>query len=132
MKRLKVDKKTFRCMFLGYAHEVKGYRVWNFDSEKVEITRSVTFQELPKTKYVKVICDIPVNARTYHEDDDDEAVEELPFASNQSEAEPMEVDDASTGQIISPPNEFEFFCGLIGHLNKILNFPCMPAVIRTY
>jgi hypothetical protein len=30
------------------------------------------------------------------------------------------------------PNEFEFFCGLIGHLNKILNFPCMPAVIRTY
>ena len=58
--------------------------------------------------YVKVICDIPVNARTYHEDDDDEAVEELPVASNQSEAEPMEVDDASTGQIISPPSEFEF------------------------
>lgn len=30
-KRLKLDKKAFRCMFLGYSHGVKGYRVWNFD-----------------------------------------------------------------------------------------------------
>ena len=30
-KHLKLDKKAFRCMFLGYSHEAKGYRVWNFD-----------------------------------------------------------------------------------------------------
>ena len=38
-KRLKMDKKAFRCMFLGYSHDVKGYRVWNFDSDKLELTR---------------------------------------------------------------------------------------------
>ena len=42
-------------MFLGYTQEVKGYRVWTCSSEKLEVTRSVTFQEKPKPKYVQVV-----------------------------------------------------------------------------
>ena len=64
-------------MFLGYSHEVKGYRVWNLNSKRLEITRSVTFQELPKSKYVQVIGDIPVNTRMHHDDDDDVAMVRL-------------------------------------------------------
>ena len=38
-----LNKKAFRCILLGYANSVKGYRVLNYDSKRVEITRSVVF-----------------------------------------------------------------------------------------
>ena len=69
-KRLRMDKKAFRCMFLGYSYDVKEYCVWNFDSDKLELTRSVTSQELPKSNYVQVIGDVPATARVNYEDDE--------------------------------------------------------------
>ena len=106
-KRLKLDKKAFRCMFLGYSHEVKGYRVWNFDSNRLEFTRSVTLQELPKSKNVQVIGDIPATIRVNYDDDDDTDVVQLPAISTQSDVEPMVVDQTGTDQVISPPSDFE-------------------------
>ena len=37
----------------------------------MELTRSVTLPELPKSKYVQVIWDLPATARVNYEDDDD-------------------------------------------------------------
>ena len=37
-KRLKLDKKTFKCMLLGCIIEVNGYHVWNFSSKRLEIS----------------------------------------------------------------------------------------------
>ena len=78
-KRLKLDKKAFRCMFLGYSHGVKGYRVWNFESDRLEITRSVILHELPRSTYVQVLEDIPVTTRVDTNNDDDEDVVRLPI-----------------------------------------------------
>ncbi|KAE8973174.1 hypothetical protein PR001_g26392 [Phytophthora rubi] len=33
------------CMFLGYAENVKGYRVFDLDASKVKVTRSVKMDE---------------------------------------------------------------------------------------
>lgn len=53
-KRSKFDSKAFACMFLGYSDTTKGYRVLNLNSNKVEIVRTVKFQEVPTTKFVEV------------------------------------------------------------------------------
>ncbi|KAI9915826.1 hypothetical protein PsorP6_007973 [Peronosclerospora sorghi] len=49
-KRVRLEKKAFKCIFLGYADNVKGYRVWNIDLGSVMFTRSVTFDERPHSK----------------------------------------------------------------------------------
>ncbi|GMG18092.1 unnamed protein product [Phytophthora fragariaefolia] len=44
-KRTKLEPKSFRCMFLGYAENVKGYRVFDLDASKVKVVRSVKLDE---------------------------------------------------------------------------------------
>ncbi|KAE8995982.1 hypothetical protein PR002_g19461 [Phytophthora rubi] len=44
-KRTKLEPNSFRCMFLGYAENVKGYRVFDLDASKVKVTRSVKLDE---------------------------------------------------------------------------------------
>ena len=84
-KRLRMDEKAFRCLFLGYSHDIKGYCVWNFDSDKMELTRSVTLQELLKSKYAQVIGDLPATARENYEDDDDADIVQLLVMATQSD-----------------------------------------------
>ena len=37
--RTKLYPKSFKCMFLGYAENSKGYNVYNLELNKVEVTR---------------------------------------------------------------------------------------------
>ena len=41
----KLALRAVKCMFLGYASESKGYRMWYPDSNKVIQSRDVTFNE---------------------------------------------------------------------------------------
>ena len=38
-KRTKLNPKSFKFMFLGYAENSKGYNVYNLELNKVEVTR---------------------------------------------------------------------------------------------
>ncbi|KAK0597651.1 hypothetical protein LWI29_027264 [Acer saccharum] len=44
-ERTKLDPKSRRCIFLGYADGVKGYRLWDPTAHKVVISRDVIFVE---------------------------------------------------------------------------------------
>ncbi|OWY95087.1 polyprotein [Phytophthora megakarya] len=44
-KRTKLEPKSFRCMFLGYAENVKGYRVYDLDASKIMVSYSVQLDE---------------------------------------------------------------------------------------
>ncbi|GMF28211.1 unnamed protein product [Phytophthora lilii] len=44
-KRNKLEPKSFKCMFLGYADTSKGYRVYDLESNKVKVTRSMKLDE---------------------------------------------------------------------------------------
>ncbi|OWY90688.1 polyprotein, partial [Phytophthora megakarya] len=44
-KRTKLEPKSFKCMFLGYAENSKGYRVYDLESDKVKVSRSVKLDE---------------------------------------------------------------------------------------
>ncbi|OWY91192.1 polyprotein [Phytophthora megakarya] len=44
-KRTKLEAKSFKCMFLGYAEDSKGYRVYDLESNKVKVSRSLKLDE---------------------------------------------------------------------------------------
>ena len=44
-KRTKLESKSFKCMFLGYAENVKGYRVYDLEAGKIKVSRSVKLDE---------------------------------------------------------------------------------------
>ncbi|KAH9659018.1 hypothetical protein KPL70_023705 [Citrus sinensis] len=44
-ERTKLDAKSRRCIFLGYADGVKGYRLWEPTAHKIVISRDVIFVE---------------------------------------------------------------------------------------
>ena len=44
-ERMKLDPKSRRCIFLGYADGVKGYRLWDPTTCKVIVSRDVIFVE---------------------------------------------------------------------------------------
>ncbi|KAH9681067.1 Integrase catalytic domain-containing protein [Citrus sinensis] len=44
-ERTKLDSKSRRCIFLGYADGVKGYRLWDPTAHKIVISRDVIFIE---------------------------------------------------------------------------------------
>ena len=44
-ERSKLDPKSRKCIFLGYADNVKGYRLWDPTAHKVVVSRDVTFAE---------------------------------------------------------------------------------------
>ncbi|OWY94925.1 Integrase, catalytic core protein, partial [Phytophthora megakarya] len=41
----KLEAKGFRCLFLGYAENAKGYRVYDLEASKVKVSRSVKLDE---------------------------------------------------------------------------------------
>ncbi|CEG42009.1 polyprotein [Plasmopara halstedii] len=45
VKRTKLEPKSFKCMFIGYAENVKGYRVFDLENAKIKVTRSVRLGE---------------------------------------------------------------------------------------
>ena len=44
-ERTKLVPKSRRCIFLGYADGVKGYRLWDSTTHKIVISRDVIFVE---------------------------------------------------------------------------------------
>ncbi|POM74042.1 Integrase catalytic core protein [Phytophthora palmivora] len=45
VKKTKLESKSFRCMFLGYANNAKGYHVYDLEASKVKISRSVKLDD---------------------------------------------------------------------------------------
>lgn len=53
-RRQKFNSKAEKCVFVGYDENVKGFRVWNPITGKIQITRDVKFiNEFPNTVEVK-------------------------------------------------------------------------------
>ncbi|POM81699.1 Rve domain containing hypothetical protein [Phytophthora palmivora] len=53
-KRRKLDAKVFKCRFMGYEDGVKGYRVMNVTTGKLQIVRTVSFMETNTSGYLMV------------------------------------------------------------------------------
>ncbi|GMF35814.1 unnamed protein product [Phytophthora fragariaefolia] len=92
VKRTKLEPKSFRCMFLGYADNVKGYRVFDLELSTIMVSRSVQLDE----REVNGIYDTDTpKERTVIEvnKDSDEAVIPVPLERPPVPDEPMEMAD---------------------------------------
>jgi hypothetical protein len=45
-KRLKLNPKAEKCIFIGYSLEQKGYRCFNLSTRKLQVSRDVVFDEM--------------------------------------------------------------------------------------
>ncbi|KAI9990750.1 hypothetical protein PInf_018312 [Phytophthora infestans] len=82
---------AFRCMFLGYAKGSKGYRVWNLETNKLTISRTVQLDEGFGETYTTVKPQSDEAVRTIIRDDD---MFTVPVATpNATDSEMMEVDE---------------------------------------
>ncbi|RAW22074.1 hypothetical protein PC110_g21488 [Phytophthora cactorum] len=64
----KLDAKAFKCRFMGYEDGVKGYRVQNEETGKVQIVRTVKFVETTS----------PGHLVAHHEDEDVQGTSKVP------------------------------------------------------
>ncbi|TMW59503.1 hypothetical protein Poli38472_004572 [Pythium oligandrum] len=108
-KRTKLDPKSFKCRFLGYAENSKGYKVLNEETGKVVISRSVVLDE----REVGGIYEQGGSVETvfypmYTDNDDETAPENIPSGGDTVQEptdgddvvmdEPMEVDGEVTNE----------------------------------
>jgi hypothetical protein len=45
-RRLKLDPKVEKCIFIGYSLEKKGYKCFNLSIRKLQVSRDVVFDEM--------------------------------------------------------------------------------------
>ena len=64
-KRKKIDKKSIRCIFVGYPAGCKGYKLYNPETKKMLRSRDVIFME---TNFRHLLLDDQKNADLLTED----------------------------------------------------------------
>nr|CCA26097.1 AlNc14C346G10858 [Albugo laibachii Nc14] len=79
---MKLDKKAVKYMFFGCSDKRKGFYVWNFKSQKSEITRSAQFEELAETKHVQVVIGDKACGQNRTDCQWDELTEQVPIRTN--------------------------------------------------
>ena len=72
-KRIKLDNKSERCIFIGYKDGLKGYKLWNPETRKVLYNRDVVFREV---KYVVKHEFLPKEDESYFTTEEDLEEEE--------------------------------------------------------
>nr|CCA18092.1 putative polyprotein [Albugo laibachii Nc14] len=91
--RSKFDRKAYKCLFLGYLENMKGYGVWNLEARHLETTHSTKLQELQHSKYVEVVCcDKPMDRMNSMENQHYEE-EDMPLERQHNSDDAMKTDE---------------------------------------
>ena len=109
-ERTKLDPKSRKCIFLGYADNVKGYRLWDPAARKIIVSRDVIFVEDELQKEQKNDSTTKETATVEIEEKSGEDNSEA--EPEHEEQEPNEVNDAeprrTTRQIRKPSWHSEY------------------------
>ena len=93
IQQTQIRQKAYKCLFLGYLKNMKGYRVWNLEARRLETTHSTKLQELQHSKYVEVVCcDKPMDRMNSMESQHYEE-EDMPLERQHNSDDAMEIDE---------------------------------------
>uniref|UniRef100_A0AAV1T9V0 Polyprotein n=1 Tax=Peronospora matthiolae TaxID=2874970 RepID=A0AAV1T9V0_9STRA len=121
-KRTKWDNKANKCIFLGYSESSKAYRVWDVDREQLVVTRSVTLDERPPSRYKNIVVSENCVKITQKHDDRDENAVNVPILADSHDVEDMEVDGADD---VDPSRE-DMVVDAYGEDNRSENLEIVP------
>lgn len=96
-RRKKLDRKAKKCIFIGYDKDVKGYRVLDPETNKIEFARDVKFLS-NEFSTVNENSEIEVDSK---ECDDDEATIEIVNNSKDDDEQLQPQQDDSVGSLIN-------------------------------
>ncbi|KAJ8575963.1 hypothetical protein ON010_g3254 [Phytophthora cinnamomi] len=114
-KRTKLEPKSFRCVFLGYVENAKGYRVYDMDASKDKVSRSAKLDErevggIYATHSPQHGMVIHVtkdgDAPTVQVETDRQPVEDEPMEAVEEPAQDVEMNETESEQVVlrlSPP-----------------------------
>ena len=95
-ERSKLDPKSRKCIFLGYADGVKGYRLWDPTARKVIVSRDVIFAE-NELQIQQENGSTSKDVTTVHVDGKSGGEDSFEAESEHEEQEP---DEANDGEVI--------------------------------
>ena len=109
-ERRKLDNKSKKCVFLGYGSNIKGYRLFDLNKNKVLYSRDVIFEEIEKDQFdnvvdlgeKRVILPCNDNASIEEETNSDSTIE--PNVNSQNES--SDSVSCRPRRIVSPPNRY--------------------------
>ncbi|CAL9028169.1 unnamed protein product, partial [Prunus brigantina] len=129
--RKKLDEKAEKCIFIGYSTVTKGYKLYNPKTEKVIISRDVTFDEQGTWDW-SLNEDKPATyfptTDNYHFGDEEQVNEpeiQPPMAQSPAAQEPQEVEPRRSTREHRLPSRFQDYqmgAGNVASDEEIVNF----------
>lgn len=96
MKRVKLDEKSHRCVFLGVSEESKAYRLYDPTAKKLFVSRDVVFEENESWNWRRSDGDVRSDVFTWVDSDDGE-ISDYDEEEDEDEDEEEQVEGAGPG-----------------------------------
>ncbi|POM68874.1 Rve domain containing hypothetical protein [Phytophthora palmivora] len=122
-KRVKLDAKAHRCLFLGFTEGSNAYRVWDYDEMRLVTTRTVKLDECEPSQYCDAVPQVQAMSIFPIDDDNDMPLpvsKTNPDNAGDVKTEDVTAEDTAAEMDVDTPS---FHDALVPTMDKSLTIP---------